>query len=52
MQEAKRDCAKGGISVKYEMSYVSYCDLVVECEPWGLEHEVLREGAEGVENDG
>eukprot|EP01043_Picozoa_sp_COSAG02_P133097 COSAG02_NODE_71082_length_192_cov_75.397849_1_plen_58_part_01 len=32
-QEAKRDCAKSGISVKYEISYVSYRDLVLECEP-------------------
>eukprot|EP01043_Picozoa_sp_COSAG02_P133526 COSAG02_NODE_71563_length_190_cov_65.263736_1_plen_31_part_01 len=31
MQEAKRDCAKSGISVKYEISYVSYRDLVLEC---------------------
>eukprot|EP01043_Picozoa_sp_COSAG02_P133895 COSAG02_NODE_71986_length_188_cov_66.651685_1_plen_51_part_10 len=47
MQEAKRDCAKSGISGKYEISYVSYRDLVLECEPWCLEHELLREGAEG-----
>eukprot|EP01043_Picozoa_sp_COSAG02_P131811 COSAG02_NODE_69680_length_198_cov_37.666667_1_plen_65_part_11 len=52
MQEAKRDCAKSGISVKYEISYVSYRDLVRECEPWCLEHELLREGAEGVQNHG
>eukprot|EP01043_Picozoa_sp_COSAG02_P133602 COSAG02_NODE_71646_length_190_cov_27.065934_1_plen_41_part_10 len=32
------------ISVKYEISYVSYRDLVLECEPWCLEHELLREG--------
>ena len=36
------DCAKNGISVHYEISYVSYRDFLLEYEPWCVEDELER----------
>eukprot|EP01043_Picozoa_sp_COSAG02_P022472 COSAG02_NODE_1169_length_14132_cov_85.570187_6_plen_1172_part_00 len=37
MEQAKSDCAKSGISVKYEISHVSYHKFLLEYEPWCVE---------------
>jgi hypothetical protein len=37
MQDAKSDCAKSGISVTYEISYVSYREFLLVHEPWCVE---------------
>jgi hypothetical protein len=49
MHEAESDCAKSGISVKYEISYVSYHDFLLEYEPWSLEKEELSSRLVGYE---
>ena len=49
MHEAESDCAKSDISVKYEISYVSYHDFLLEYEPWSLEKEELSSGLVGHE---
>ena len=52
MKEATSDCEKSGIILKYEISYVSYREFLLEYEPWCVEHEMLREGGEDVQNHG
>ena len=52
MKEATSDCAKSGISLNYEISYVSYREFLLEYEPWCLEHEKSREGRESMQNHG
>ena len=42
MEQAIGDCAKSGISVQYEISYVSYRDFLLEYEPWCVEDELER----------
>ena len=42
MQQAMGDCAKSGISVRYEISYISYRDFLLEYEPWCVEDELER----------
>ena len=42
MKEAISDCAKSGITVRYTISYVSYRDFVLECEPWRFEQELSQ----------
>eukprot|EP01043_Picozoa_sp_COSAG02_P059217 COSAG02_NODE_7508_length_2978_cov_2.591872_2_plen_377_part_00 len=63
MQEAKGDCSKSGVSVTYEISYVSYRNFLLEYEPWCISQEqelatdeaVMRHGDvadSSVEEDG
>jgi hypothetical protein len=37
MKDATRDCAKSGITLKYEISYVSYREFLREYDPWCLQ---------------
>jgi len=52
MKEATSDCAKSGITLQYEISYVSYREFLLEYEPCCLQHELFREGCEVVQNHG
>ena len=49
MREAAGDCAKSGITAKYTITELSYCDFLSEYEPVGAEGgEVPRPGHEPV----
>ena len=49
MTEAASDCAKSGITAKYTITELSYCDFLSEYEPVGAEDgEVPRPGHEPV----
>ena len=43
MQDAKSDCAKSGISVNYEISYISYREFLLEYDPSSAKHEPSQE---------